>query len=154
MPEKTKKKAIPRSSRVKAVRVPIRTKARLFVAYTNYGYYPNRNRESDIYKVPVSIDIIPGYDIPEKYQKAQKAQYQLINAHYPMFSEKKAPRIFGYTGIPKNKLERVLVKHENIEKNLNKSNPNYDRSSVNANYEIGRYARHKRVTKGKKSYRS
>ena len=151
MPCNTKKRTKSPSSRVKAVRVPIQARSRSFVAYNNYDYYPNLDRELHPYEVPVYITPIPGYRIPDKYPQAQ---YHLIHAQYPMFSEKKAPRIFGYTGIPTNKLERVLVKHEKIQKNLNKSDPDYERASVNAIYEIGRYARHKRVTKGKKSHRS
>ena len=147
----TKKRTKSPSSRVKAVRVPIQTKSRSFVAYNNYDYYPNLDRELHPWEVPLEINYISGYKIPEKYQRAQ---YGLIHRFYPLFDEKKPPRTFSYTGIPNTKLERVLVKHENIQKNLNKSDPNYERASVNAMYEIGRYARHKRVTKGKKSYRS
>jgi hypothetical protein len=151
MPCGTKKRTKPPSSRVKAVRVPIRTKSRLFVAYNNYDYYPNLGRELHPYEVPIYISSISGYQIPDKYQQAQ---YHLIHAHYPKFSEKKPPKIFSFTGIPHNKLERVLVKHDNIQKNLNKSDPNYERASANAVYEISKFARHKRVTKGRKSHRS
>ena len=105
MPCGTKKRTKQPSSRVKAVRVPIQTKSRSFVAYNNDDYYPNLGRELHPYEIPVYISSISGYEIPDKYQQAQ---YHLIHAHYPKFSEKKTPKIFSYTGIPHNKLERVL----------------------------------------------
>lgn len=151
MPEKTKKKAIPRSSRVKATRASIEPHPRAFVAYSNYDWYPKYQGEWGYSKNPVHLDYaLLQYELPEKYQVAR---YYMLSTYPPKNSEGRSPKIYGIN-VPTKKIDRVLEKHENIQRKLDKSNPNYLRASANTRDEIGRFARHKRVTKGKKSYRS